>query len=45
MNVKSLTEFKHELDATLDSVSDGDDTVIIIALTIKISFDFTKILQ
>jgi len=29
MNVKSLTEFKHELDATLDSVSDGDDTVII----------------
>ncbi len=29
MNVKSLMEFKHELDATLDSVSDGDDTVII----------------
>ena len=29
MNAKSLTEFKHELDATLDSVSDGDDTVII----------------
>ena len=29
MNVKSMIEFKHDLDATLDSVSDGDDTVII----------------
>jgi antitoxin YefM len=29
MNVKSMIEFKLDLDATLDSVSDGDDTVII----------------
>ncbi len=29
MNVKSMIDFRHELDATLDSVSDGDDTVII----------------
>jgi len=29
MKVKSMKEFKHELDATLDFVSDGDDTVVI----------------
>ena len=29
MNVKSMIDFRHELDATLDSVSEGDDTVII----------------
>ena len=29
MNVKSMIEFKHGLDATLDSVSDSDDIVII----------------
>lgn len=29
MNVKSIIDFKQDLDATLDSVSDSDDTVII----------------
>ncbi len=29
MNVKSIMDFRQDLDATLDSVSDDDDTVII----------------
>lgn len=29
MNVKSIIDFRQDLDATLDSVSDDDDTVII----------------
>lgn len=29
MNIKSMAEFKRELEATLDNVSDSDDTVII----------------
>ncbi|MFZ1750842.1 MAG: type II toxin-antitoxin system Phd/YefM family antitoxin [Saprospiraceae bacterium] len=29
MHVKSMVEFKHDIDATLDSISDTDDTVII----------------
>lgn len=29
MNVKSMVDFRHELDTTLDSVSEGYDTVII----------------
>ncbi|MBK8347835.1 MAG: type II toxin-antitoxin system Phd/YefM family antitoxin [Saprospiraceae bacterium] len=29
MNVKSIMDFRQDLDATLDSVSEDDDTVII----------------
>jgi antitoxin YefM len=29
MHVKSMVEFKDDLDGTLDSISDTDDTVII----------------
>jgi antitoxin YefM len=29
MNVKSIIDFRQDLDATLDRVSDDDDTVII----------------
>ncbi len=29
MNVKSIMDFRKDLDATLDSVSEDDDTVII----------------